>query len=77
MAFDLKGRISIRDDGASKTIKRVSDSIGRAEKITSSLTRATDRLKTEQSRASANSARLKTALRGIGTSANYAGSHMR
>lgn len=77
MAFDLVGRISIRDDGASKTIKRVSDSIGRAEKITSSLARATDRLKTEQSRASTNSARLKTALRGIGNSANYAGSHMR
>lgn len=76
MAFDLVGRISIKDDGASKTINRVSESVQRAAKIQSSLTRATDRLKTEQSRASSTSQRLKTVLRGVGNSANFAGNQM-
>lgn len=77
MAFDLVGKIKIKDDGASKTLNKVTDSVGRAEKLTSSLTRSTDRLKTSQSRATSNSERLKTVLKGVGSSANFAGNQMR
>ncbi|MEC0370051.1 phage tail tape measure protein [Paenibacillus chibensis] len=52
MAFDLVGKIKIKDDGASKALERVKRSMDDVKKATASYSSSNDRLRTAQTRLS-------------------------
>ncbi|OIB03504.1 phage tail tape measure protein [Paenibacillus sp. LC231] len=76
MAFDLMGRISIRDDGASKTLRDIEKRIDRAKKASSEFTDTNKMLARAQQSASSASADVKRELSGVERATKNAGKAM-
>lgn len=76
MAFNLEGRIRIRDDGASKAFDKVNKAAERARRSTQTYKDANDALNRAQSSVSAGATRVSREINGVERASKHAGRAM-